>query len=108
MKTKLINRLRSKSGESIAEVLVALLIAALSLTMLAVMISSTVRMVETGKAKMTDYYDANAKIELQKEPDGKFNLNIKSETDNKLKFTEENVNYYENTVFNNSVYSYQK
>ena len=58
-------RLSSESGESIAEVLIALLIAAVALMMLASMISSTVSIVNKSKTKMDEYYQNNAVLELQ-------------------------------------------
>lgn len=69
MKRKLKKCLRSQAGETIAEVLVALLVSALALTMLATMITSTVKMVDIGKTKMSQYYDDSKILELQNTPD---------------------------------------
>ena len=52
-------KLRSSRGESIGEVLIAVLIAALALLMLAEMIASSTRLITQSKAKMSAYYDAN-------------------------------------------------
>lgn len=58
------NKLRSQAGETIAEVLVAMLISALALTMLASMITATVSMVTRSKEKMKEYYENGESLEL--------------------------------------------
>ena len=60
---KIKKKLRSQTGESIAETLIAVLVIAVALTMLASMISATVSMVKTSEAKMEDYYKSNAALE---------------------------------------------
>ena len=57
------NKIRSRAGESLAEVLVALLVATLALMILAGMISSTTSIVKASESKMGDYYAENAKLE---------------------------------------------
>ena len=52
---KYISRIGDVRGDSIAEVLVALLISSLSLVMLATMISSASKMILTSKDKMNNY-----------------------------------------------------
>lgn len=59
MLEKLKNKLRSQAGESIAEVLVSLLIAALSLMLLAGMISATFDMVTRSRETVKTYVQAN-------------------------------------------------
>ena len=56
---KLKKKLRSQAGESIGETLVALLIAALALTMLAGAISVSARVILQGRDKLDSYYKAN-------------------------------------------------
>ena len=56
LKTALHKKLDNKDGDSIAEVLVALLISSLALVMLASMITSSSKMITTSKKKMQDYY----------------------------------------------------
>ena len=56
MKQKIIRKLQSKAGDSIAEVLIALLISSLALVMLASMISSSANMITKSKSNMDDYY----------------------------------------------------
>lgn len=107
MKKKSMKRLRSQAGETIAEVLFALLISVLALTMLAMMISSTVGLVNASKDKMNDYYEGNAVLELHKEPAGTIAVTI-ADSDGKLYITIPNVNLYENNVLNKTVYAYGK
>lgn len=56
---KLKSRLRSQKGESIAEVLVAVLLSAVALTMLATMISATSKMVIRSKTLTKEYVKQN-------------------------------------------------
>lgn len=62
-KRRFVEKLKSQVGESIAEVLIALLISSLALVMLASMISSTTSMVSTGKSAMKEYYACNEDLE---------------------------------------------
>ena len=105
MKTKLKKRLRSQAGETIAEVLIALLISVLALTMLAMMISSTVGLVNRSKEKMNEYYDQNAVLEMQTEPVGTVAVTI-ADSAGRVNVTMPSVNLFENTVFNKTVYAY--
>jgi Tfp pilus assembly protein PilV len=61
MKKKL---LKNNKGETITEVLVALLISVLSLTLLAGMISASVSMTDKSRKNITDYYTAENTLEL--------------------------------------------
>lgn len=62
-------RLRSRGGDSIAEVLVALLISAVALVMLASMISASASLIERSKATMAQYYAVNNALTLQADGD---------------------------------------
>ena len=53
--SKILKKLRSKKGESIGEVLVALLISSLGLTLLAGMITSAKSVLDRSKTKMDSY-----------------------------------------------------
>lgn len=68
--TGLQKKLRSTAGETIAEVLISLLIASVALMMLATMISSTVNLVMTSKDTIKKYYDDNTPLEMQSVEDG--------------------------------------
>lgn len=110
MGTRLKKRLKSESGESIAEVLVALLIAAIALMMLATMISSTVSIVNKSKIKMDEYYNNNIVLELQSNPKETPTLTIQSDpsTPSAERVQETpTVELYENATFKKKVYAYQ-
>ena len=55
-------RLRSSRGESIAEVLVSLLISAVALVMLASMISASSRMISESRDSFAEYYERNNRL----------------------------------------------
>ena len=59
LRSRTLRKLRSNRGESISEVLVALLISSLALVMLASMISSTTSLVTKSRDVLSEYYDAN-------------------------------------------------
>jgi len=67
MKTseKLLRKLRQRAGESIGEVLIALLISTLGIMLLASMVTSSVRLVDDSKAKMQRYINAENAIVAQ-------------------------------------------
>ena len=106
MKTKLMKRLRSRAGESISEVLIAMLISVLALTMLAAMLSSTVSMVERSKATMNLYYEGNEVLEVQEASEDTVTVSVKSSSVSKVNAAAD-VNLYKNEVFHNNVYAYQ-
>ncbi len=59
MKKKVLDKLRSRRGDSLAEVLVAMLISAVALVMLASMIASSGRMIRHSRESMENYDAAN-------------------------------------------------
>ena len=59
MKNKLIKKLRSSRGDSIAEVLIALLISVVALVMLAAMIASSTRLIQQSRTAIEKYDAAN-------------------------------------------------
>ena len=63
MKNKLIRKIKSRAGESLAEVLIAVLIIAVSAMLLAGMISSTLSIVTRSEAAYEEYYQENEKLE---------------------------------------------
>lgn len=65
LNSKLAAKLKNSRGESMAEVLIALLIAALALTMLASVISTSSRIITQTKEKMKLYYEENDKLSVQ-------------------------------------------
>ena len=58
MKRRIKQRLRSQNGETIGEVLIALLVSAIALTMLAQMIGSATGMITRSEKNMEEYYEA--------------------------------------------------
>ncbi len=102
MKKRLLEKLHSDAGETITEVLVALLISALALAMLASMIQASSNMITTSKAKMEGYYERNNAIGLQTETseerrtftfseDSSSSNNIKTETFQVVLFRNEEI-----------------
>ena len=59
MKRKILKKISSQSGETIAETLVALLIASLALMMLAGAVSSAMNVVTKSKEAVNEYYTVN-------------------------------------------------
>ena len=109
LEKRTINKIRNLAGESIAETLIALLVAALALTMLAGAISGSASIITSGRNKLKEYYSKN------EESTGVV-LMTGSGTDKSIKIsstdlTDETVPivYYENPVFggNKKVISYK-
>ena len=57
VKKKAGKKIHSNKGDSIAEVLIALLISALALVMLASMITTSSKLIISSKSKLEDYYN---------------------------------------------------
>lgn len=57
------SKLNSRSGETLAETLIAVLISALALVLLLSMITASSRLIQNGEAKMQEMYDGSKKIE---------------------------------------------
>lgn len=121
MLKKMKARLKSLSGESIAEVLVAVMLSAIGLTMLALMISATTRMVIRSKNITSDYVGSNN--QLVEKGDTTFNGEVEVLfvdpvsgvgqyillTDESSKDYKISVRYYiNNNIGNVSVTSYKK
>ena len=105
-------KLKSTRGDSIAEVLVALLISAVALVMLASMIMTSSRLITSSKTLMKDYYDASQALvtlkagESQVTPD---TLTIRNKEDNSevALSSKKNIQYaVNNKVRNIPVVSY--
>ncbi len=65
LQLKLAAKLKNNAGESLAEVLIALLIAALALTMLASVISSAGNILTRSQKVLDEYYEANEALANQ-------------------------------------------
>ncbi len=73
---KLVKKLNSRAGESLAETLVALLISALALVMLAGAITAAGDVVTRSKNKLKDYYTENENIVQRNTSGGGGNITI--------------------------------
>lgn len=105
-------KIRSRAGESIAETLIALLIACLALLMLASMITSGARMITKSRNLMETYYSANNVLENHKRPEsGSLTITIKPTTINqsssRMQKTFTAKYYQNNTVSSKPVISYE-
>ena len=105
MNRSLSDKMKYQAGETIAEVLVALLISSLALVMLASMISSTQSMVAKSEQKMNAYYDVNNKLESLNTEDKKGELTPVITMNGKT-ISCSAVPYYVNDQLAHEVYSY--
>lgn len=78
MKKQMLKKLRSKSGESIAETLVAVLIAALALLMLAGTINTASRLITRSKTALEAYYKENNKLSEHSSSSGRNIVTVSS------------------------------
>lgn len=92
------NKIRSRAGESLAEVLVALLVATLALMILAGMITSTTSIVKASESKMGDYYAENAKLENISGTNTTVTITVTDDATVTHAF-DVSLNYYQNQVF---------
>ena len=66
----MLKKLKSTSGESIAETLVSVLIAAFALLMLAGTVNTASGLITKGQKKMSEYYNANNNLATQDTTNG--------------------------------------
>jgi len=103
MAKKLRARLRSRAGESISEVLIALLISSLGLVLLAGMISASVRMLQRNEENMTSYITGGNTLAAQPSQDKNGNVTLQyGSASNTV-----DVTYYETSVNGKTVISYK-
>lgn len=98
MQSGMIKKLQNQAGESLAEVLVAILVIAVATTMLAMMITATLNMVKTSEKKMNEYYTDSQKLEKLDENTKNGTITIKGNDE----LEKVSVVYYENKAFTNS------
>ena len=122
MKKKVLDKLRSSRGDSIAEVLIAMLISIVALVMLASMIASSTRLIQRSKSAMEKYDAANnALAEMTADaPTANDTFTVSSKTlsvadavtNDSVKLTEAgviSVKVYENTAYGgDKVIAYKK
>ena len=101
MREKIIAKLRGHSGESIAETLAALLIAALALMMMAGAIQSSYNAVTRSRSTLDEYYDAS---ELLANPYAVRTDNNDAPSDGEVSIGGKSydVTYYVNKMFDNT------
>ena len=106
LKKRIIEKICGKAGESIAETLIALLIASLALVMLASMIQSTNSLITTSKSTMDSYYIENVGLE---NPGSSYTLDVSIDDTggNYDSITATDVPYHGNNTFTNKpVFAY--
>ena len=122
MKKKVLEKLRSRRGDSIAEVLIALLISVVALVMLAGMITSSTRLIQRSKDAMEQYDAANNALSAMtaNAPTANDTFTVSSKTlsvadavtNDSVKLTEAgviSVKVYENTAYGgDKVIAYKK
>ena len=114
MMKKIAQKLKNKGGESISEVLVALLISSLALVMLASMIGTTTRLVTRSKDTMREYYQAANILELMENEAGdthataiaSLDISIENGGNLRINVPPEKLTGYENQQLGKHVYSY--
>lgn len=112
---KLKRKLNNNKGETIAEVLIALLVSCLGVALMASMISVSMSIIVNSKKTMSDYISReNVLIEKDAAESGTGTVSVKKQDGAALKLTAEDdgnplaVKYYVNTVLGNKkVYTYR-
>lgn len=97
-------KLKDRSGESISETLVALLISAFALVMLAGAITAASRIVQNSRQKLGAYYTANENLATMKTKSYELTMSFSNSSDGIT------VDCYENNVFGEgkTVIAYKK
>lgn len=96
---KCFSRLRSSRGESIAETLIAVLIATTALTMLAGMISASAHMITKSRTVMQEYYEKNIPLEEKGQAsDGTMTMTLTGSTPGEIPTQNFDVLYFENDM----------
>ena len=106
---KCFSRLRSSRGESIAETLIAVLIATTALTMLAGMITASSHMIMRSRTVMQEYYEKNMPLEEKGQAaDGTMTMTLTGSTPGEIQTETFDVLYFENdTIGSRHVISYR-
>ena len=104
--SKVLQKLRSSAGETIAETLISLLISALAMVMLAGAISATANMITSSDRKMGQYYENDANLATQTTKKGDLSVEIVSEG---ITIETQTTSYFLNDAFpSKPVVSYKK
>ena len=110
------NRLKSRAGESLAEVLISVLISALGIAMLAGVISSAADVVARSKDTMDSYITAGNQLAARSDDtaEGTGTVKLQDDSNNTVKISDDSdssitVNYYINdTAAGDPVVSYSR
>lgn len=106
MNSSVISKLMDKSGESIAETLVAVLIAAFALLMLAGTVNTSTNLVTKSIQIESEYYNKNNAIEKRKaESEGGY---LKVSIDDTIEYELPIIIYKNNSFDSKKVYVYDK
>lgn len=99
---RLKKKLKSQAGESLAETLIALLIAVAALVMLAGAISASANVIQRGQQKLDAYYSANETADgvVQMSGTGDAGTVKITESSNAIAEKSYDVQYYTNGEFN--------
>ena len=99
-------RMHDRKGDSIAEALIALTIAALSLVMLATMIASGSKFVQQSENYMRDFYQAENSMFNTSVGSGTYTLRQSGTSVTGLATTSGNVNYYSYSAGGETIFAY--
>ena len=106
LKRKTGSKLQNNRGDSIAEVLVALLISALALVMLASMITSSSKMILSSKTKMNAYYSESSNYASPSADGGQVTITVDIDKGEDNPVKECGINYYKTS--NDEISGFQK
>lgn len=98
--SRILTKLRTQAGETISETLVALLVAALALTMLAGAITASAHIITMSRNTLSGYYSANEEANgvVKLSGSGTSGKTVKLDSDD-LTTQSISIEYYQNTVF---------
>lgn len=104
-----IRKIKSRKGESLAEVLIALLVSVLGLVLLASMITTSVNIVTKSKKSMKEYNDAEKNLISQSGSSGTGKIVIEGGKKLTSDLSDQvTVNYYSNDLEGNrTIYTYK-
>ena len=100
------SKLNNRSGETLAETLIAVLISALALVLLLSMITASSRLIQNGEAKMQEMYDGSKKIEQAEITPSDATVIIKDTALDGLGEISVNVKLYKDAASSLSKYEY--
>ena len=100
------SKLNNRSGETLAETLIAVLISALALVLLLSMITASSRLIQNGEAKIQEMYDGSKKIEQAEITPSDATVKINDNALDGLREISVNVKLYKDADSSLSKYEY--